>query len=47
MEKVVYGFGLFLTGFFFLVGFFMGNQWLWGCVPGLVLGGFGMAFDEN
>jgi len=47
MEKVMEIFGLFITCLFLLAGFFMGNQWLFGCIPGFIIGGFGLLFDAD
>lgn len=47
MEKILEGIGLFVTCFFFVAGFLMGNQWLFGCIPGFALCGFGLIFDTD
>lgn len=47
MERLVAGFGLSMVGLFFLLGFCVNGQWLLGCIPGFILSGFGLFFDEN
>lgn len=45
MEKVFEGMGVIIAWVFFLMGFFIGSQWLWGCAIGAMISGLGMAFD--
>ena len=46
MERILEGLGAVCAWIFFLLGFFMGNQWLWGCAVGAVISGFGMIYDS-
>ena len=47
MEKTLAITGMVIFCWFFLCGFCLTNTWLIGCVPGLLLSGFGMMFWEK
>lgn len=47
MERIFEAFGLVITCVFIAMGFFMGEQWLIGCIPGFAMSGFGLLFDKE
>ena len=47
MEKLVAGLGCGIAFVFFTLGFCLTNSWLWGCVPGFIMAGFGLFFDDE
>jgi hypothetical protein len=47
MEQAIVSFGFILFCIFFLIGFCIGNGWLLGCIPALIIILFGWFFWDE
>ena len=47
MEKLIAEIGCGIVVLFFTLGFCLTNAWLWGCIPGFLIAGFGMMFYDE